>query len=129
MIITKEESIKFQWFNRLSGIFDNIIAERRRQYSLWGEQVHRMICGVEALATHKELASAWKRSNDHNPDASWDAILLEEVYEAFAETDPEKQREELVQVAAVTIQIIECIDRGSIVPMTAANKEEAVKKE
>jgi hypothetical protein len=36
---------------------------------------------------------------------------MEEVCEAFAETEPEKQREEMVQVAAVAVQIIECLDR------------------
>ncbi|MDR0731531.1 MAG: hypothetical protein LBF63_07675 [Treponema sp.] len=41
----------------------------------------------------------------------WSNILMEEVCEAFAETEPEKQREEMVQVAAVAVQIIECLDR------------------
>jgi SpoVK/Ycf46/Vps4 family AAA+-type ATPase len=44
-------------------------------------------------------------------EISWSNILMEEVYEAFAETGPEKQREELVQVAAVAVEIIEYLDR------------------
>ena len=36
---------------------------------------------------------------------------MEEVYEVFVETEPEKQREEMIQVAAVAVQIIECLDR------------------
>jgi hypothetical protein len=36
---------------------------------------------------------------------------MEEVYEAFAETEPENQREEMIQVAAVAVQIIEYLDR------------------
>jgi hypothetical protein len=36
---------------------------------------------------------------------------MEEVYEAFSETIPEKQRAELIQTAAVVVQILEWIDR------------------
>jgi hypothetical protein len=36
---------------------------------------------------------------------------LEEVCETFLETEPEKQREEMIQVAAVAVQIIEYLDR------------------
>lgn len=38
-------------------------------------------------------------------------ILLEEVFEALAESEPAKLRAELVQVAAVAVQWIEAIDR------------------
>jgi hypothetical protein len=36
---------------------------------------------------------------------------MEEVLEAFLETSPEKQREEMIQVAAVAVAIIERLDR------------------
>jgi hypothetical protein len=42
---------------------------------------------------------------------TWRHILTEEVYEAFAESDPTKLRAELVQVAAVAVQWIQAIDR------------------
>jgi hypothetical protein len=41
----------------------------------------------------------------------WDVILMEEVYEALAEKDPDRLRAELVQVAAVAVQWIDCINR------------------
>ena len=44
---------------------------------------------------------------------SWDAILLEEVFEALAESDPVRRRAELVQVAAVAAAEIEAIDRAA----------------
>ena len=51
---------------------------------------------------------------------SWDAILLEEVFEALAEADPVRRRAELVQVAAVAAAEIEAIDRfGVAAPRTA----------
>lgn len=42
---------------------------------------------------------------------AWRHILDEEVAEALAETDPERLRAELVQVAAVAVQWIEALDR------------------
>jgi hypothetical protein len=42
---------------------------------------------------------------------TWAHILTEEFYEALAEADPEKLREELVQVAAVAVAWVECLDR------------------
>jgi NTP pyrophosphatase (non-canonical NTP hydrolase) len=36
---------------------------------------------------------------------------MEEVFEAFAKNEPEKQREEMVQVATLAVQIIEYLDR------------------
>lgn len=42
---------------------------------------------------------------------AWDGILLEEVYEALAESDPAKLRAELIQVAAVAVAWVQAIDR------------------
>jgi hypothetical protein len=54
---------------------------------------------------------AYKQLNDSGKDCCWFAILAEEVFEVFSETDPAKQREEMVQVAAVAVQVIEYLDR------------------
>lgn len=43
--------------------------------------------------------------------ATWRHVLLEEVFEALAEQDPERLRGELVQVAAVAVRWVEAIDR------------------
>lgn len=42
---------------------------------------------------------------------TWRDILHEEVCEAFAETDPVKLREELIQVAAVAVAWVETLER------------------
>jgi hypothetical protein len=44
-------------------------------------------------------------------DRCWFDILLEEICEAFCEEKPEKQRKEMIQVAAVAVCIIEYLDR------------------
>jgi malonyl CoA-acyl carrier protein transacylase len=42
---------------------------------------------------------------------TWEHILTEEHYEAMAEEDPTRLREELIQVAAVAVAWVEAIDR------------------
>lgn len=105
-------------FSRLSDVFADVVEERIRQQALWGNQRKPMLEIPEStsLDLHRRLAIALKDSNDnHIGGSSWDNILLEEVHEAFAESDPVRQREELVHVAAVAIEIIEHIDNGTIV--------------
>lgn len=43
-------------------------------------------------------------------DVTWRHIFLEEAFEALAETDPAKLREELIQALAVGVAWIEDID-------------------
>jgi hypothetical protein len=91
-----------------------IMLEVERQNEKWGEQNHPMTKSKDMYVVYKRLANKTKADNfvsNQQGDIAWHTILLEEVYEAFAETDPEKQREEMVQVAAVAVQIIECLDR------------------
>ena len=98
-------------------IFAEIDAERKRQHEEWGEQNHPMLLnGIISdinppICVIKRLAEIAKRKGSLSKKLSWFNILMEEVYETFAETDPKKQREEMVQVAAVAVQIIEYLDR------------------
>jgi hypothetical protein len=100
--------------------------EREAQDERFGEQNHPMYDGrsLEWLPSrYAELANEWKARNDRriaewdawgvpsDRNCSWDGILLEEVFEALAETDPVKIRAELIQVAAVAVAAIEAIDR------------------
>lgn len=100
--------------------------ERDRQDAKWGEQNHpdgtgtgmRPLAGIGLKPTAN--ASAWaagaKVSTDELAAAgivTYSDILLEEIFEALAEHDPEKLRNELVQSAAVIVQWVEAIDRRS----------------
>jgi len=81
-----------------------------RQHILWGEQNHEN--GTDLA--YKWKASAQKKENTmwaNRGRITWRHILKEEMLEAFAETDPAKLREELVQVAAVAATWIAAIDR------------------
>lgn len=91
-------------------ILDDVFTERDRQLAKWGPQTHPNGTGAWDWTLRAETI---KRLNDDRaqrgiPD--WSSILLEEIYEAFAERDEDKLREELVQCAAVIFAWIEDMD-------------------
>ena len=95
-------------------ILTEVFGERRRQHKKWGVQ-DLPIINHEKAGLYKALADSYKDINDTHflqGTPLFSCILLEEVYEALSEIDPARQREELVQVAAVAVQMIECIDRN-----------------
>lgn len=99
----------------INDILDDVALERVNQIEKWGPQDHRSHYDQTSITRARANASYWKQVNDAREESpnptSWDGILLEEVYEAIAETDEAKIREELVQVAAVAAAWIEAIDR------------------
>lgn len=100
---------------RIDAIAGEIAAERRRQVARWGRQDHPSVgpAGTEPFAP---VVARWRAVNDARMESgahSWDAILLEEVFEALVEADPVRRRAELVQVAAVAAAEIESIDRAA----------------
>jgi thiosulfate/3-mercaptopyruvate sulfurtransferase len=100
---------------RIDAIAAEIAAERRRQVTRWGRQDHPSV-GPAGTEPFVPVVERWKAVNDARMASgahSWDAILLEEVFEALAEPDPVRRRAELVQVAAVAAAEIEAIDRAS----------------
>lgn len=104
---------------------EDIDAERRRQLDKFGDQKHPDLVGdkfiqVEARNMFSVLANNYRDINDgtvdtEDPDEGtldWTGILLEEVYEALAESDPVKLREELIQCAAVIQAWVYDLDRN-----------------
>jgi hypothetical protein len=91
-------------------IATEVLAERGRQDAKWGEQDHPDGTCIE----QSPIAEAAKRMTDEAARlgrVSWSNILVEEVWEALTEVDPQLLRTELIQVAAVAQQWIEAIDR------------------
>lgn len=91
---------------------NDIADERARQVAKWGEQ-HRV--DHTGGAHYDELAELSKKvcqgaERSMPGGASWRMVLHEEVSEAFAETDPDQLRAELVQVAAVAVAWVEDLD-------------------
>ncbi|MBD3753439.1 MAG: hypothetical protein IE935_13740 [Micrococcales bacterium] len=118
-------------------VLDEVARERARQDAKWGEQNHpdgsgprvslmSPILGAPSdkwgdrvgvhLALMRELRDNAVATTDQRAvtgELTWRDILLEEVFEAFAEEDPARLRAELIQVAAVATQWVEAIDRRS----------------
>jgi len=108
---------------------DAVIAERQRQDAKWGEQNHPMLRLAARrafvaydVAANTALLPTAARAREHcnhehrSGDGSYVSILVEEVSEFFeacyahGETSDEA-RAEMVQVAAVALAMLECIDR------------------
>lgn len=104
-------------------VLNEIREERRRQDAKWGQQNH-----PDGTGTGTEVVPLWfaedfaewaKLATDASAHAgvvTWREILLEEVAEAFDESDADRLRTELVQVAAVATQWVEAIDRRRTEP-------------
>ena len=96
-------------------ILMEIIAERGRQDLLWGLQNHSIKpSDHEFTRRFVDLDKKAKDScnvNAENGFITWYDILWEEFCEVFAEDDPQMQREELVQLNAVSLAMIEYLDR------------------
>lgn len=75
----------------------------------WGRQRHPVTATPADILVYETLEAHYKGIWEHQTaeGATWDVILLEEVYEALAEREPAKQIEELVQVAAVALAMAE----------------------
>lgn len=99
-------------FRKLS-IAEEILSETDRQLDQWGEQNHPDGTGLSEDVRRADHAKKLNDTFVKLGALTWRDILLEEVYEAFAETDPERLREELIQVAAVASSWVEAIDRRS----------------
>lgn len=103
-----------------AGIVLEIVSERELQETVWGEQNHPNGTGPDErllgnLPVYGRLRDQCKKRTDIAAAAgslTFADILLEEVFEAVAEEDPDKLRAELIQVAAVAAQWVEAIDRA-----------------
>ncbi len=108
-------------------ILKEVYRERRQQEARWGQQDHPDGTG-EPTWTHDispdmdmtwsaktiaNLAQARCERHAEQGRLTFLDIALEEIAEAFAETDPDLLRAELVQSAAVIVNWIGAIDRRS----------------
>lgn len=106
--------------DRLKQIFSDIGAEMERQDSKWGAgRSHPSIpkgdefgvlveLGIQSEKASKRMC---KRAFDKGR-GTWAHIAVEEMSEVVEARQDVDRRDELVQLAAVCIQWIECIDRN-----------------
>ncbi len=104
-------------------VYLDIMEERRRQEAKWGEQNHPnadpavlkdavALCRFYKIPTEQEAKDTCE-ARAREGKVTWADITLEEFsesFEALAQSE-EVARTELVQLAAVVVSWIECIDR------------------
>lgn len=105
-------------------VLGEVAAERRAQDDKWGWDRNLPDgTGGPVMRSEAERMRARCQFLTENGGEDWRAILLEEVYEALAEEDPAKLRNELIQVAAVAVVWVEAIDRRCPQPAPAGGQE------
>lgn len=88
------------------------IKENKRQDELWGDQSD-LPDGTSGHGWGKMavLAKEHCKKAAKIGEVTWKDILIEEVYEAFAEEDAGRLHDELIQVAVVAMQWAAAIER------------------
>lgn len=103
-------------------VLAEVSKERQSQDARWGEQNHPVIGGDgggnpldlfrRSYLRQAEIMKAANADAEQSGCLGWDGILLEEVYEALSEADPDNREAELIQVAAVAVAMVECSRRN-----------------
>lgn len=96
--------------NARGEVFDAVDHERDRQEAKWGAQSHPN----GTSADYVWIADAYKESCEQQTQdghLTWHDILLEEVFEAMAEEDPDLLEKELIQAIAVAVNWVEDLRR------------------
>lgn len=100
--------------NVASLLVDDLVDELDRADTRFGNQFEIPDGTGAAWQKHEaDLSRMACQSAFSTGDGTWHAVLHEEVMEAFAESDPEALRAELLQVAAVAIRWIDALDHRS----------------
>ncbi|MGN9842063.1 NUDIX hydrolase [Nonomuraea sp. H19] len=95
----------------LAKVLADVAAERAAQDARWGMQVLPDGTGGDGTAADSDLARHETDTVARSGALTWRHILAEEVLEAFAETDRDRLRAELIQVAAVAVKWAQALDR------------------
>ena len=100
-------------------VLGRVIAERRRQDAQWPDDDHledrtgqwERLFGTDGLYFRAACETVTRRNDDRERTGSGFAdLLLEEVFEACQETDPDRIVAELIQTAALAIKWAETIE-------------------
>lgn len=110
----------------LARFAEAVDTERQRQLAKWGDQKHDDGTGAEYYVG---MADGAREDCQHAAETvkgpRWALILLEEVYEALAESDPATLRTELIQAGAVIAAWIYDLDHRPH-PMVCAHCSEPI---
>lgn len=120
----RSSPFSLQEMGAIEDILQEVYQERKRQQLKWGRQDHpdgtgpgensHLADDIASVYEYGELAGIFTELTDDHAEygtLTYADILLEEVFEAMAESDKTKLRYELVQSGAVIVAWIEKLDR------------------
>ena len=93
------------------GVLREVWDERARQDAKWGEQNHPFFGDEPWHLLTADLEATARQELERSP--TYAAILMEEVCEAMRESNADRLRAELIQVAAVAVAAVAALDRRS----------------
>lgn len=108
--ILKSAATLDRWVT-VQAVLDDIATEREAQYEQWGDQPLPLGFGSRIYRVWADQYRKECDEADERGELTHRHILLEEFSEALAEGDPQKARDELIQLAACAVKAIEQIDR------------------
>lgn len=91
-------------------VYQQIKAERDRQDEQWGESNHASGTGIQYI-DDANIARIMLDCANIQGEETWQIILRKWFFKAVSSPDSTTLRKRLVQVAAVAVAWIECIDR------------------
>ena len=97
----------------MENILNEIKQERFRQNAKFGEQNHNPVEWIAILT--EEVGEASKEAVDHHFEYGLEDLKFSGrnvVVEATQNNRLRRYRKELIQIAAVAVQMIECLDRN-----------------
>jgi hypothetical protein len=102
-------------------VLSEVLAERKRQHALWGQQ-DLPIGNTRHYAMLEKTAKEMCERHEKSGDLTFFDIVNEEFWEAFASDDLITARAEFVHFIAAGVQAVERIDRE----MALKNKTEVL---
>jgi len=97
-------------YSSLEAIFEEIKAERIKQDEKHPWDKLEINVSNYIKSYHAREADELKRNNDFQENGGYayiNTLCLEELHEVFAETDPIKQEDEMIQLVALGIKFIQ----------------------
>ena len=97
-------------------VLGHLSHERRLQDARFGTPAELLHVPLGCSAEYADLLDVARRSAaEHCRETGretccWAHVILEEVYEALVEKDAKRLRQELVQIGAVCVRVIEALD-------------------
>lgn len=92
----------------------DLVERRHAIHQKWGRHDHPDLHDPSAREFYSAEAERWKAHNarklsDSECGAAWDTLLLEELFEALSETNPQLLRDELLQIIIIAVDWIDAL--------------------